>query len=164
MPITDAERRQIHSLSSDGLSQRDIAKAVGCAQSTVHDVLAANGNGGPPEPDDENLAVDGPPQVQIPDVEEMEYTEELRVDGTTQLGLIDFGGKKPQTASIRLSGGKIALQDGRAFRKGDVITFQGTAVVREVGARDQVDAKTGLPVSAEQRHVAQITGLNVITS
>lgn len=87
--------------------------------------------------------------------------EELRVDGTTQLGLIDFGGKRPQAATLRLAGGAVELLEGRAFRKGDVITFEGTAVVMEVGAVDKTDPKTGIVVSAKQKHVARITDLQV---
>lgn len=87
--------------------------------------------------------------------------EEIRVDGTTQLGIFDVGGKRATSASIRLSGGKILLVDGQAYHKGDVITFSGTAVVREVGQRDKPDPKTGIVVSAEQKHVAQITDLQV---
>lgn len=87
--------------------------------------------------------------------------EEIRVDGTTQLGMFDVGGKRATSASIRLSGGKILLLDGKAYSKGDVISFSGTAVVREVGQRDKPDPKTGIVVSAEQKHVAQITDLTV---
>lgn len=89
------------------------------------------------------------------------HVEEIRVDGTTQLGMFDAGGKSPESASLRLSGGKILLVDGRAFAKGDTIRFEGTAVVREVALRDRPDPKTGVVVSAEQKHVAQITDLRV---
>lgn len=104
----------------------------------------------PPQAAEENTTNGAVPQV-----------EELRVDGTAQLGMFDSGGKKPQTASIRLSGGRILLLDGKAFRKGDVLHFSGTAVVREVAQRDKPDPKTGIVVSAEQKHVAQITDLVV---
>lgn len=97
----------------------------------------------------------------VPDPEGDAPLDELRVDGTTQLGLFSAGGKKPTTASIRLSGGKIGLVDGKAFSKGDVIHFEGTAVVREVAQRDKPDPKTGIVVSAEQKHVAQITDITV---
>ncbi len=85
--------------------------------------------------------------------------EDLRVDGTTQLGLFDAGGKKPTSASIRLVGGKIQLVDGKAFRKGDRIHFEGVAVIREVAQQDKRDSKTGLVVAAEQKHQALITDL-----
>lgn len=89
------------------------------------------------------------------------YPEEIRVDGTTQLAAFDVGGKRAQSSSIRLSGGKILLMDGKAFRKGDVITGMFTAIVREVGQRDKPDPQTGIVVSAEQKHVAQIVDLTV---
>lgn len=87
--------------------------------------------------------------------------EEIRVDGTTQLGMFDAGGKQPTTATIALTGGKVMLLDGKAFRKGDVIEFSGTAVVREVSQSDKADPKTGIVVSASQDHRAQITDLVV---
>jgi len=89
------------------------------------------------------------------------YPEEIRVDGTTQLSAFDVGGKRATSASIRLSGGKILLVDGKALSKGEVIHFSGTAVVREVGQRDKSDPKTGIVVSAEQKHVAEIVDLRI---
>jgi hypothetical protein len=87
--------------------------------------------------------------------------DELRVDGTVQLGLFNAGGKKPTSATITLSGGACELLDGKAYQKGDVIEFSGTAVVREVGQVDKADGKTGIVVSAKQKHVARITDLTV---
>lgn len=89
------------------------------------------------------------------------FPEEIRVDGTTQLSAFDVGGKRAQSASIRLTGGKVLLLDGKAFSKGEVIHFSGTAVVREVGQRDKPDPKTGIVVSAEQKHVAEIMDLRI---
>jgi hypothetical protein len=87
--------------------------------------------------------------------------EELRVDGTTQLGIFDPGGKKPTSATLTLGGGAFDVMDGKAYRKGDVVTFSGTAVVREVKDRDKVDRKTGIVVSCKQAHWAEITDLSV---
>jgi hypothetical protein len=89
------------------------------------------------------------------------FPEEIRVDGTTQLSAFDVGGKRARSASIRLSGGKVLLTEGQAFSKGEVIRFSGTAVVREVGQRDKPDPKTGIVVSAEQKHVAEIVDLRI---
>jgi hypothetical protein len=83
------------------------------------------------------------------------------VDGTTQLSAFDVGGKRARSASIRLSGGKVLLTEGQAFSKGEVVTFSGTAVIREVGQRDKPDPKTGIVVSAEQRHIAEIVDLRI---
>lgn len=102
-----------------------------------------------------------PPLAAVPDPDEQPLLEELRVDGTAQLSAFDLGGKRASSSSLRLSGGKILLVDGQAFRKGDVIHFEGTAVVRELGQRDKPDPKTGIVVAAEQKHVAQITDLVV---
>jgi hypothetical protein len=89
------------------------------------------------------------------------FPEEIRVDGTTQLSAFDVGGKRAGAASVRLSGGKVALVDGKAFSKGEVIHFSGTAVVREVGQRDKPDPQTGIVVSCEQKHVAEIVDLRI---
>lgn len=87
--------------------------------------------------------------------------DEIRVDGTAQLGLFDAGGKRPTSASLRLTGGKVLIVDGKAYRKGDVISGTFTAVVDEVGQKDKADPKTGIVVSAEQKHSARITDLRV---
>lgn len=87
--------------------------------------------------------------------------EELRVDGTTQLGLIDFGGKQPQSATIALKGGAIELVDGQCFQKGDSIFFEGAGVVNFVGARDKHDPQTGIVTTAKQVHDARITDLQI---
>lgn len=85
------------------------------------------------------------------------HIEGIRVDGTTQLGLIDFGGKKPQSAVIKLTGGQLELLEGRAFKKGDRVQFAGEAVVFDVGGIDKIDGKTGIVVSCKQKHAARIT-------
>jgi hypothetical protein len=87
--------------------------------------------------------------------------EELRVDGTTQLGAFDAGGKKPTSATISLSGGAYELLDGKAYSKGDVVHFEGTAVVRSVAQVDKADPKTGIVVSCKQVHVARILDVRV---
>lgn len=161
MPVSEQERREIHSLRDQGASERSIAKTVGFAASTIHEVLQApppesvNGNGHG-EPTAGQQTIDGG-EVAAPEPR----LEEIRVDGTAQLGFFDAGGKQPQAASLRLTGGKVELVDGRAFRKGDVISFSGTAVVREVAVRDKPDPATGIVVSAEQKHSAQIVDLQV---
>lgn len=89
------------------------------------------------------------------------YPEEIRVDGTTQLSAFDMGGKRATEASMRLSGGRVLLTNGQAFSKGEVIRFSGTAIVREVGQRDKADPQTGIVVSAEQKHTAEIVDLRI---
>jgi hypothetical protein len=97
----------------------------------------------------------GPPAPPVPPV------EEIRVDGTVQLSMFDLGGKQAQSSSLRLTGGKVKLVDGAAYRKGDVIAGTFTAVVNEVGQKDTHDPQTGIVVSAEQKHSARITDLRV---
>jgi hypothetical protein len=87
--------------------------------------------------------------------------EEIRVDGTVQLGLFSAGGKKPSGSSVRFVGGKVSLLDGRAYKKGDVVSFSGVATIVEVSQRDKRDKQTRIVVEAEQRHLAEIDDLSV---
>ena len=89
------------------------------------------------------------------------YPEEIRVDGTSQLSAFDMGGKRPNASSIRLSGGRALIEDGKAYSKGEVVHFSGTAVVREVTQRDKPDPQTGIVVSCEQKHRAEIVDLRI---
>jgi hypothetical protein len=153
MPVSEAERREIHSLRDQGASERAIAKTVGFAASTIHEVLqapppeAVNGNGhGEPTPGQQTI--DGG------EVQPQPVIEEVRVDGTTQLGLIDFGGKQPQNSTLTLTGGQFDLVDGKAFRKGDDIHFAGVAKVFDVGGVDKLDRKTMIATTAVQKHKA----------
>lgn len=87
--------------------------------------------------------------------------DQILVDGTTQLELFDFGGKRPTRATIKFTGGKVGLTSGQAFHKGDTIRFSGIAVVNGVGQKDEHDTKTGQVVDCEQRHEARITDLQI---
>ena len=89
------------------------------------------------------------------------FPEEIRVDGTTQLAAFDLGGKRATTSSIRLTGGRALIEDGKAYSKGEVVHFSGTAVIREVGQRDKPDPQTGIVVSCEQKHLAEIVDLRI---
>lgn len=113
----------------------------------------AQANGAPPAG---QIDIDGQ-TVKAPDPP----IEEIRVDGTAQLGMFDLGGKQAQSSALRLTGGKFLTIDGKAYAKGDVIHFEGTAVVNFVGQQDKHDPKTGIVVSAEQQHRARITDLTV---
>jgi hypothetical protein len=86
--------------------------------------------------------------------------DEIVVAGT-QESLFDVGGKQPSSASLRLMGGAYKLLQGQGFSKGEVVTFSGTAIIREVAMRDSTDPKTKRVVSAEQKHLAEITDLKV---
>lgn len=168
--IEDWQEEARRMRSQDGMSERAIATALGKSPSTIHETVKDVEPGEPlrdPKPDPDPIpgqqTIDGsevPPASQNGNG----HIEEIRVDGTTQLGLIDFGGKRPQSATIRLTGGEYELLDGRAFRKGDVIRFEGTAVVDFVGGKDKVDRKTGIPVTAVQKHTAYIADLRVTTA
>jgi hypothetical protein len=119
-----------------------------------HERLQAEG-GGEPIPGQQDFDGGVTPADPVPPL------EELRVDGTAQLGMFDAGGKKPTSATITLSGGAYDLLDGKAYRKGDVVHFEGTAVVRSVGQVDKADPKTGIVVSCKQTHSARILDITV---
>lgn len=87
--------------------------------------------------------------------------EEVVIDGPDQLSIFDLGGKQPTRSSMRLTGGKVRIQDGEAFKKGRRVRFSGEAVVYEVAQRDDTDSKTGQVVDAEQVHKARIVDLRV---
>jgi hypothetical protein len=137
----------------EGKSERAIAKELGYAPSTIHAALSAhpepNGNGTPT------------PGQQTIDGDEVREIGEVRVDGTVQLGLIDFGGKKPQTATVTLAGGQFDLAEGQAYSKGERLFFAGQAQVQAITGRDKLDTKTMIPTSAVQHHAARIFELHV---
>lgn len=92
---------------------------------------------------------------------EPEPVGDLRVDGTTQLGLFEAGGKAAKTAKLKLKLGAVNVVDGKAYKKGDRLHFQGVAVVRELAQKDVVDKATGIPTACVQSHVAEVTDLVV---
>lgn len=87
--------------------------------------------------------------------------DEIAVDGTTQLELFNLGGKRPTSSKLRLAGGAVDVVDGQAFNKGDVVRFEGTAVISAVAQQDKRDSSTGQVVSCAQTHVAHITDLRI---
>lgn len=173
---------EARSLHAQGLSSAEIAAAVDKHPATVRkvlqepapDVLAAeespNGRatieaqagpgegdtGLPPRPTPGQQTIDGReiPQELPP--------EEIVIPGTTQLGFFDVGGKKPQTASIRFVGGKVTLERGTAFKKGEVIHFEGYAQVVEASPRDKRDRQTRQVVDCELQIRAEIDDLKVV--
>jgi hypothetical protein len=147
----------------EGKSERAIAKVLGHAPSTVHAALAAypkpNGNG---HHEEERPPADPTPGQQTIDGSEVQpEIGEVRVDGTVQLGLIDFGGKKPQTATVTLAGGQFDLAEGQAYSKGERLFFAGQAQVQAITGRDKLDPKTMIATSAVQHHAARIFELHV---
>src|SRR3954447_15932676 len=132
------------------------------AVDAAHAELHPNGAGSRGEIEGEaGVAVgDMPPEAPR---DEQPPVEELRVDGTAQLSAFDLGGKRATSASIRLTGGRVQLVDGRAFHKGETVSGTFTAIVREVAQRDKPDKQTGIVVSAEQKHIAEIVDLTIET-
>lgn len=87
--------------------------------------------------------------------------ENIAIGGTVQLGLFKAGGKDPTSATVTFIGGRVDLEKGRAFQKGDVVRFEGTAVIVGVALRDKKDSKTQQVVACKQHHEASITDLQL---
>lgn len=87
---------------------------------------------------------------------ELPPPEEIVVAGTAQLGLFESGGKAPQTASLKLKGGKAVLEDGTAFRKGERVALVVHCVIEAVAQKDSTDKSTGIVTSCEQEHTARV--------
>lgn len=98
--------------------------------------VAANGNGGPPP-------------------------SEIVLRGSTPLDFFNAGGKLPNKASVRFVGGKVGLEQGTAFKKGDVIHFEGYATVVAAAPRDKRDKQTGIVVECELQIQAEIDDLSL---
>lgn len=150
-------------LRETGLSEREIADAVGKARSSVHDALQdvepaaapveSNGHGDPAAIPGQ-VDFDGNEAPQPP-------PESIIVGGTAQLGLFSAGGKSPQSAVLKLSGSKAVLEDGTAFSKGERVALVVHAVIDSVTQRDQTDKQTGIVTSCEQVHVARVVDFYV---
>lgn len=87
--------------------------------------------------------------------------DEIVIGGDAQLSFFKLGGKAPTSASMKLTGGKVKIADGQAFKKGTRIVFSGEAVVNDVGGKDAHDPATQQVTSCELRHGARITDLRV---
>jgi hypothetical protein len=157
-------------LRREGWSERGIAEALEKSWSTVHAALVAYFDANTPEVQQaeadrlRELNVKPTPGQQMIDGSEVPAEPvigEVRVDGTVQLGLIDFGGKKPQTATVTLAGGQFDLAEGQAYSKGERLFFAGQAQVQAITGRDKLDTKTMIPTSAVQHHAARIFELHV---
>lgn len=92
---------------------------------------------------------------------------ELVIAAGGQLGF-DVGGKRPTGSSLTLTGGKFRVEG--SFKKGDRLgvtitdadgnsVFAGSAVVDDIGFKDETDSKTGQVVGCERRHKARISAV-----
>lgn len=89
--------------------------------------------------------------------------EDIVIQGSTQLGLFDAGGKRPTGAKLTIAGlSGIELVHGQAFLKGEYVRFEGVARVEEVAQRDKVNRKENLTVDCVQKHWAFASDLRVL--
>jgi hypothetical protein len=75
-----------------------------------------------------------------------------------QLGLMDVGGKRPQSATLTLVGAKADVDE--TISKGDRVFFAGQAQVTELAVADKVDSATMIPMEAVQKHKAKVFELH----
>jgi hypothetical protein len=116
--------------------------------------IAGDSSGGPTPG---QLDIDG---GEAPAAEQVRV-EEIIVRGTTPLDFFNLGGKLPNTASIRFVGGKVGLEQGTAFKKGEVIQFHGYATVVSATPRDKRDKATGVVLECELQIQAEIDDLQL---
>jgi hypothetical protein len=84
--------------------------------------------------------------------------EEIIVAGL-EMSFFSAGGKKPTTASLAFTGGKVKLREGTALKKGQRIVGRFEAVVNFVGQQDETDGATGQVTACEQQHKARFVDL-----
>lgn len=96
---------------------------------------------------------DDPPLTAVPDPDD-EPEGQLPLAGEQLELSLDAGGALPQSASIRLRGGSLALEG--QFAKGDVGHVWVEFRVAEVHLVDRIDAH-GDVTGTERRHVARMT-------
>lgn len=91
--------------------------------------------------------------------EEELHDGDLVIDGAGQLGWT-VGGKRPDTSSLRLVGGKVNV-DGQ-YDKGQTIKLELTCEVSEVAFVDQRDSKTNQIIGCDRRHRARVVAVAVV--
>jgi hypothetical protein len=165
-------------LRLQGVSEREIAERVGKAPSSVHEAVKdvtpgyENGNGDAPQYDTDKLArLAGGPVVPTPGQQTIDGgevrapqppPEEIVMRGSTPLDFFNAGGKLPNKATIRFVGGKVGLEQGTAFKKGEVVRFEGYATVVAATPRDKRDKSTGVVLECELQIQAEIDDLQLV--
>lgn len=84
--------------------------------------------------------------------------QDLVIEVGGQLSM-QVGGKRPTGSSLRLVGGKIAVEG--QFDKGQTIRLALEVQIGEVAFVDERDSKTREVVGCERRHKARIIGVSV---
>jgi hypothetical protein len=87
--------------------------------------------------------------------------EEIILRGSTPLDFFNAGGKLPNKATIKFVGGKVGLEQGTAFKKGEVVHFTGYATVVAATPRDKRDKATGVVLECELQIQAEIDDLQL---
>lgn len=82
--------------------------------------------------------------------EDGEGLEELYIEGTQGQLSLNVGGRKPDTSTVSLRGGQIAVEG--QLQKGDTVTLLITARVGEVVIADKMDP-AGFVKATTRRHV-----------
>lgn len=154
----EAERAEAERIAAEEALAAD---AAGETPDPGHPDENADNPGVGQEPGDEPASKPGPNKGDAPEVpdEPEDQGPQIMVEGS-QLSLA-VGGKKPTSATVRLTGGKVQIPAGQ-LEKGKAITVLVTAIVDDVGFKDLRDPKTKQIVGCERRHKAFITGTELL--
>jgi hypothetical protein len=187
--VMEAWKAHARELRQAGLSERTIAAEVGKSPSSVHEAVKdvvpedavqegaaefaageqpLNGHGDPAHlaalagdssggPTPGQLDIDG---GETPDAPQPPV-EEIILRGSTPLDFFNAGGKLPNKATIKFVGGKVGLEQGTAFKKGEVVHFTGYATVVAAAVRDKRDRQTGVVLESELQLHAEIDDLQL---
>lgn len=184
---TVAWQDEARDLRRQGLSERTIAATLGKSPSTIHEAvkgvqptaLAAERNGdGEVDAaalaraaglEDDRAEARATPGQQTIDGGEVPAdpqppVQEIVMRGTAPLDFFNAGGKLPNKATVRFVGGKVGLEQGTAFKKADVIHFEGYATVVAATPRDKRDKATGVVLECELQLQAEIDDLSLRTA
>lgn len=84
--------------------------------------------------------------------------EDIIVAGI-EMSHVDFGGKKPDTGKLTLTGASAELQEGTALPKGTMLSGRFVAIVDDVGSKDTRDKETQQVTDCVARYKAVVTDL-----
>jgi hypothetical protein len=170
-------------MRAQGKPEREIAEALGKSRSTIHetvkDVAPLNGvelasvdatalarAAGLEDDRAEARATPGQQTIDGGEVpaDPQPPVQEIVMRGTAPLDFFNAGGKLPNKATVRFVGGKVGLEQGTAFKKADVIHFEGYATVVAATPRDKRDKATGVVLECELQIQAEIDDLSLRTA
>jgi hypothetical protein len=94
--------------------------------------------------------------------EEQPRIFELELEGDRKALNGSMGGRKPDTASVKLRGGSAIVPEGQ-YDKGDVVNLLIKVRCTELHGIDKMDNSTGEIVSTERRHIFKVMGVEKVS-